>query len=49
MDHIYIPDRSSTWKTIRAGYEIINMSSNIDESLKKDLKVILFAKGALIP
>jgi len=48
INSINIPNRAVNGKTIKAGYEIINMDTNIDEGLKSNLRIILLSKGVLV-
>ncbi|QUH21255.1 hypothetical protein [Alkaliphilus sp. B6464] len=43
-----IPNRPVNWKTIRAGYHLIELDVNIDNEVKSKLKVILLSKGVYI-
>jgi len=47
INSINIPNRAVNWKTIKAGYEIINMDTNIDEGLKSNLRIKLHLKIVL--
>lgn len=48
IDGIEIPDRKVYWNTLKAGYRLIEMNSNIDNELKKQLKIVMLGKGVLI-
>lgn len=48
INKIDIPNRSYIWKTIQAGYYLIESNPSIDTEVKSNLKIILLSKGVLI-
>ncbi|AKL94779.1 hypothetical protein CACET_c13140 [Clostridium aceticum] len=46
--NIEIPNRKVYWNTLKAGYQLIKISDNVDDSIKQRLRIIMLSKGILI-
>lgn len=40
-----IPGSPTIWNTLRAGYQLVRSSGNVDPELKNQLRIIMLSKG----